>query len=522
MRNNGHVTQHEYLLPAGTTLVSTTDLHSHITYCNAAFVEVSGFGKEELLGQPHNLVRHLDMPAEAFRDMWDTLKAGQPWTALVKNRRKNGDHYWVRANVTPVLEGGRVAGYMSVRTAAGRGEVAAAEALYARMREEAATGRLLHALRQGDLHRAGLGGFIGRLGKPGLGARLGATAMAGTLAVGLSAGLLAQTWPTLGLWAVAAASLLVGAGVSAWLRQQALAPLRVAVATVRRMSAGDLSAVLPADRQDEAGQLARGLTQLNVNLQAIVGDVRREVEGITLASSEIAKGNHDLGTRTESQASNLQQTAASMEEITGTIRQTADTAQAAAQMAGEAADVAARSGQAASDVAERMGEIRQSSSRIAEIIGTIDGISFQTNILALNAAVEAARAGEAGRGFAVVAAEVRALAQRTSAAAREIKLLIEDSSTKVEAGTRLAQATGETTRQTQDAVRRVHALIREISSAAAEQSKGVAQVNTGVSELDSLTQQNAAMVEELAAAASSLHGQAEVVSQTVRIFRTAG
>ena len=179
-----------------------------------------------------------------------------------------------------------------------------------------------------------------------------------------------------------------------------------------------------------------------------------------------------------------------------------------------------RSGQAASDVAQRMGEIRQSSQRIAEIIGTIDGISFQTNILALNAAVEAARAGEAGRGFAVVASEVRALAQRTSSAAREIKVLIEDSSTKIEAGTRLAQATGETTRQTQEAVHRVHALISEISTAAAEQSKGVAQVNAGVSELDGLTQQNAAMVEELAAAASSLHGQAEVVSQAVRIFRT--
>ncbi len=458
------------------------------------------------------------MPAEAYRDMWDTLKAGQPWTAVVTNRRKNGDHYWVRANVTPVLEGGRVTGYMSVRTTPGRDEVAAAEALYARMREEAASGRLVHTLHHGDVQVAGLGAAMGRLLRPGIGARLSALAMAGTLAVGLSAGLLAQ-W---GIWASATASLLVGAAVSAWIRQLALTPLREAVAAARRMSAGDLSGVLVADRQDEVGQLNRSLTQLNVNLQAIVGDVRREVEGITLASSEIAKGNHDLGTRTEAQASNLQQTAASMEEITGTIRQTADTAHAAAQMAGDAAMVAERSGQAANDVAQRMGEIRQSSQRIAEIIGTIDGISFQTNILALNAAVEAARAGEAGRGFAVVASEVRALAQRTSSAAREIKVLIEGSSNKVEAGTRLAEATGETTRQTQDAVRRVHALISEISNATSKQSKGVSQVNAGVTELDSITQQNAAMVEELAAAASSLHVQAEVVSQAVRIFKTAG
>jgi aerotaxis receptor len=516
MRHNGPVTQREYVLPAGTTLVSTTDLQSRITYCNPAFVEVSGFERDELMGQPHNIVRHPDMPAEAYRDLWDSLKAGQPWTALVKNRRKNGDHYWVRANVTPVLEAGRVTGYMSVRTTPGRDEVAAAEALYARMRDEAAAGRLVHRLQCGDLQRAGAGARLSRLVRPGLGARLATTACAGSLCTAMAAVLLAPFSP----WAAAAAGLVIAAGTAAWLRLQALAPLRQAVATVRRMSAGDLSQTLVADRQDEEGQLRRGLSQLNVNLLAIVGDVRREVEGITLASSEIARGNHDLGNRTESQASNLQQTAASMEQITGTIRQTADTAVAAAQMAAEAAAVAERSGEAASDVAGRMGEISASSQRIAEIIGTIDGISFQTNILALNAAVEAARAGEAGRGFAVVAAEVRALAQRTSGAAREIKLLIEDSSTKVEAGTRLARATGETTRQTQDAVRRVHALISEISTAAAEQSKGVAQVNAGVSELDGLTQQNAAMVEELAAAATSLHGQAEVVSQAVRIFRT--
>ena len=517
MRHNGPVSQTEYQLSAGTTLVSTTDLQSHITYCNPAFVEVSGYGRDELIGQPHNLVRHPDMPAEAFRDMWATLKSGQPWTALVKNRRKNGDHYWVRANVTPVLEGGRVTGYMSVRTAPGRQEVAAAEALYARMREEAGAGRLVHTLRQGELEQAGALAAVRRALLPGLGARLGITAMAGTALAAAAASALASV----GLWATLPVGLLIGAATAMWIRQQALHPLQEAIAVVRRMSAGDLSQNLRSSQQDEVGQLARGLTQLNVNLQAIVGDVRREVEGITLASREIANGNHDLGNRTESQASNLQQTAASMEQITGTIRQTADTAGAAAAMAGEAADLAERGGVAARNVAERMGEIRTSSHRIGEIIGVIDGISFQTNILALNAAVEAARAGEAGRGFAVVAAEVRALAQRTSSAAREIKVLIEDASTKIETGTQLADATGITTRQTQEAVQRVHALITEISAATHEQSKGVALVNTGVTELDSLTQQNAAMVEELAAAASSLHSQAETVTQAVRIFGVA-
>ncbi|OYV00933.1 MAG: chemotaxis protein [Burkholderiales bacterium PBB5] len=518
MRHNGPVTQREFQLPEGTTLVSTTDLQSHITYCNPAFVAASGYTLEELVGQPHNLIRHPDMPAEAFRDMWATLKAGLPWTALVKNRRKSGDHYWVRANVTPVLDSGRVTGYMSVRTTPSRQEVAAAEALYARMREEAAHNRQTLSLHQGDLRRSGAMARISDLLRPSLASKLTTASLASTV---LTAAVANYT----GHWGLApslATALVMGVGAAWWTRQMALAPLRDAVAVARRMSAGDLSQSMTASQQDEVGQLARSFTQLNVNLQAIVGDVRREVEGISLASNEIAKGNADLGSRTESQASNLQETAASMEQITGTIRQTADIAHNAANLARDAADVAHRSGDAARDVALRMGEIRQSSHRIAEIIGTIDGISFQTNILALNAAVEAARAGEQGRGFAVVAAEVRALAQRTSAAAREIKVLIEDSTNKVDAGSQLAETTGETTRQTAEAVERVHTLIAEISTAASEQSKGVGQVNEAVADLDNLTQQNAAMVEELAAAASSLNGQAETVSQAVRIFRVGG
>ena len=287
MRHNGPISQQEYLLPAGTTLVSTTDLQSHISYCNPAFVEVSGYTREELLGQPHNLVRHPDMPAEAFRDLWATLQAGEPWTALVKNRRKNGDHYWVRANVTPVLEAGRVAGYMSVRTTPARDEVAQAEALYARMREPSASGQL--SLQRGELRSTGASAALARCLRPGLGTRLMLTAMAGTTV----AALLPLLGLRLGLGSLPALclSLAAGATIALWLRQQALAPLREAIGVARRMSAGDLSQTLRSDRFDEVGQLARGMTQLNVNLQAIVGDVRREVEGITLASREIANGN---------------------------------------------------------------------------------------------------------------------------------------------------------------------------------------------------------------------------------------
>ena len=514
MRSTGTVTQREFVIDDGSTLVSTTDLKSRITYCNPGFVAVSGYERDELLGQPHNLIRHPDMPAEAFRDMWDTLEAGQPWTALVKNRRKNGDHYWVRANVTPVVENGRVTGYMSVRTKPARAEVDAAEALYARMREEASAQRLVTTLQSGEVVMRNASGWMNRNLRPGFGARIGLAAGAAPLLVGAVAVMAgAAALPVSA--AVAVASIATGLMV----RALCVAPLREATATANRMAAGDLSPSAEAGRLDEVGRLMRGLAQLNVNLQAIVGDVRREVEGIHTASHEIASGNHDLSSRTESQASNLQQTAAALEEITATIRQNADAARTAADLAQQATDVARRTGTSAGDAMRRMDEIKQSSGRIVEIIGVIDGISFQTNILALNAAVEAARAGEAGRGFAVVAAEVRQLAQRTSGAAREIKGLIEDSAHKVAAGTKLVGDTGATVQQTLDAVQRVSQLVSDISMASEQQSTGVIQVNAAVANLDTLTQQNAAMVEELSAAASSLSGQAEVVAEAVRIFR---
>ncbi len=516
MRRTGPVTQREYPLDEGATLVSTTDLKSRITYCNPAFVAVSGYERDELIGQPHNLIRHPDMPAEAFRDMWDTLEAGQPWTALVKNRRKNGDHYWVRANVTPVIENGRISGYMSVRTKPGREEVAAAEALYARMRDEAQAGRIVTRLHRAELQPQTVSARLGRLLRLGFAGKVALAASLGPVAVALVAALCGA--PRLPMLAVA---LVAAVASAAWLSRLATQPLRRATDIANRLAAGDLSQHGQASaRCDDVGRLMRGLAQLNVNLQAIVGDVRREVEGIHTATREIAGGNQDLSSRTEAQASNLQQTAAALEQITATIRQNADAARSAADLARQASAVARRGGSAAADATRRMDEIRQSSGRIGEIIGVIDGISFQTNILALNAAVEAARAGEAGRGFAVVAAEVRQLAQRTSAAAREIKSLIEDSAQKVEAGTRLVADTGATVQQTLEAVTRVTQLVADISMASEQQSTGVVQVNAAVANLDTLTQQNAAMVEELAATSGALSGQADVVAEAVRIFRT--
>ncbi len=270
-----------------------------------------------------------------------------------------------------------------------------------------------------------------------------------------------------------------------------------------------------------AGSLMHSLGRLLQSLQGTVRTIQDSAEQVKLAAGEIAQGNLDLSHRTEQAAGNLQHTASSMEQLTATVRQTADSARAAHQIADTAAGVAQRGGSSMSQVVSSMQGIQASSRRITEIIGTIDAIAFQTNILALNAAVEAARAGEQGRGFAVVAGEVRTLAQRSAAAAREIKALIGSSVEQVEAGSRLVQDAGGTMDEIVAGVQRVTQTIGEITLAAGEQSQGLGVVNHSVGELDRMTQQNAALVEQGAAAAAMLHQQAELLAQAVARFQIA-
>ena len=296
-------------------------------------------------------------------------------------------------------------------------------------------------------------------------------------------------------------------------------PLGQAVHTARQVAEGDLTTDITIATRDETGDLMRALKAMNESLVRIVKDVRDGCESIASASSEIAEGNSDLSQRTEQQAASLEETAASMEQLTSTVQQNASNAGEADRLVGQASGVAIRGGEVVDAVVQTMNAISESSHRIAEITGVIDGIAFQTNILALNAAVEAARAGEQGRGFAVVAGEVRALAQRSAVAAKEIKALIDESVTRVESGTRQADEAGSTMRDVVASVRQVATLVREIASASEEQSSGIAQVNQAVSQMDSVTQQNAALVEEAAAAAASMQDQAGRLAQEVRRFK---
>jgi len=513
VRTNLPVTQQEYQFPDNETLLSATDTASHITYANAAFIRTSGFSPDELIGQPHNLVRHPDMPMEAFADMWRSLKRGQSWTALVKNRRKNGDHYWVRANAAPMRRNGQVVGYLSVRTKPARPEVEAAEALYRRFRDGKASGLAFHRgllIRTGWMCWASTLQLLPTAWRVRLPLLLVAAAAAGALAL---TGLPIEAWA--GLGSALGLSLLL----AAWfIEAQITAPLRKIAAVAQQVASGEAGAPLNLNRCDDIGILARSINQAGLNLQSLVADVHEQVSGVQVASHEIATANNDLSSRTEQTASNLEQTAAAMEEQTATVRQNSDTAQQASQLAQNATDVASRGGEAVSDIVSTMALISEASRKIADIISVIDGIAFQTNILALNAAVEAARAGEQGRGFAVVAGEVRSLAGRSAEAAKEIKSLIDDSVSKVDSGSRLVANAGQTMTEVVGQVRRVNDLIAEITAASKEQATGISQVGQAVSQLDEMTQQNAAMVEQSSAAANSMREQAQRLMDAVKVF----
>lgn len=317
-------------------------------------------------------------------------------------------------------------------------------------------------------------------------------------------------------------AILLGTGLAIWLGRNITGPLAYAVNVAKRVAKGDLTTRIEVRSSDETGQLLTALKDMNGSLSDIVTRVRVGTDTITLASREINAGNQDLSSRTEQQASSLEETASSLEELTSTVKQNADHARRASDLAGAASETAARGGAVVAKVVDTMGAINASSRKISDIISVIDGIAFQTNILALNASVEAARAGEQGRGFAVVAGEVRTLAQRSAAAAKEINALISDSVATVEAGSRLVDQAGRTMDEVVSSVRGVTGIVGEIAVACEEQHAGIEQVNQAISQMDQVTQQNATLVEQAAAAADSMNQQANELAALVSTFQTQG
>ena len=501
MRTNLPVNNIETKLRADQYLISKTDKKGRITYANPAFIEISGYTREELIGKPHNLIRHPDMPPAAFQDLWDSLHARRPWLGMVKNRRKDGGYYWVLANAAPIYEHGEVTGYASVRIKPTQEQIDAAQAFYDDIKAGNSRG---YAIRQGRRVRVGWRRVFDaarlpfektlRAGMFRMAALSTATIVAATwfaFAGGIPAAY--QAWVLAGIGVATLANLAYGWRVAL----RVINPLEGASRIARQIAAGNLQINIDADKEGEVGDLYFYLDLMRKSLLGIAHDVHASAHATARMAQVLDASNTHLSARTEDQAASLQQTAASMEELTVTVKQNADNAHLASQLADASMQTAQRGGAVVSDVVATMRDIHGSSRKIGDIVALIEEIAFQTNILALNAAVESARAGQAGKGFAVVAGEVRSLAQKSAQAAKEIKALIDDSVQRMAMGSEQAELAGRTMQDIVESVRRVTDIMSEISVASVQQSSGLEQINQAIAQMDEVTHRNAGLVQDL-------------------------
>jgi aerotaxis receptor len=516
MRTTLHAVDREILLEDGKPLVSTTDLNGRLSYANSTFIELTGISGDELHGRSQAELYHPDMPGEIEADLWRTMRAGEPWRGLVKYRSKGAGFFWAIANFTPVIEKGVTTGFMAVGTKPKREQVAQAEDLYRTLKGANPEGV---AILRGSAAPRGWRKLSTALREITLAQRL--ALCFGSIAA-LAAGLLLHlVLPYADLWLHLQAGAIGLLALYCWrsLHLAIVAPLQASISATRILAGGDLTSRIAVDRRDELGQLQAFIRQLNLNLASIIGDIRGNFALTRSTAGQVRASNTDLAERTEAQAANLVQTSATMARITSTVGHTADNVNEANAVASSACELAERTGAAVGQVVTAMGDISAASAKIVDIISMIDGIAFQTNILSLNAAVEAARAGESGRGFAVVANEVRSLAQRSAAAAKEIKALIDASASKIEAGAGLASHAGQNMDQVIAAIGQVASIMGNISEATREQNSGIGQVNDAIVELDEVTRRNASMVDEAAVSTGVLEMQAQSVARALEVFK---
>ena len=522
MRRNVYVTQREYPLSEGETLLSVTDLKGRIVYANDAFIRVSGFEASELYGKAHSIVRHPDMPAAAFADMWSTIQRGLPWSALVKNRRKNGDHYWVRANASPIRHAGAVVGYLSVRTRPEPREVQQHAALY----EQINAGVRSLGLHRGFPVGRGAVGALQRWWRfRPLAWRVQAV-VAGLWLLG-SAGLwssalqasavpLAQVWPAWLIWSLAC----VASGQ--WLRSRLLMPLAALRGQAQAVASGQQTDARFLQRTDEIGAIGSAVRQTGLNLVSLVGDIQGKSDQVRRCALAVQQGSTELSDRTEAAAASLEQSAQAMQALASAIERSSAQAGEAAARARHGVEMAGQSSRMVVQLDQGMRGVAQTSDQVGQISSLIDGIAFQTNLLALNAAVEAARAGEHGKGFAVVADEVRGLSQRSAHAARQIKALIEASQQQVAQSCAMAREVGEAMLAVQSDMREQLVLAEGMQAASHAQAGGVQQVQAAVQQLEQMTQHNAALARNTIGHAQLLAGQAQALEAAASVFHGNG
>jgi aerotaxis receptor len=524
MRVNKPVFDQETQLKEEDFLISRTDLQGKITYANPAFINISGYSREELIGADHNIVRHPDMPPAAFEDLWATVKKGELWGGVVKNRRKDGGFYWVKANVSPCYQSGKHVGFTSVRVKASISEIAASSAVYASLNANTNKYKIIDGVVIENTLAASIKAAI----PTGIKAKLLLMTSASAALLGLSAVLghvaavvddpssrLDFANAQIGVALLGIVSLIyIGRTVT----KSIIKPIHDCILFSSQLAAGNLSASLEGSANSDLKPVTDILDTIRKSMVSISADIRQNIHQFADSANEIISGNLDLSSRTEEQAAALQQTAASMEEITSTVQQNSGNATHASELTKEASVIVSGSGTIMGKVVNTMTNISQSSKEMSEHIDTIDSIAFQTNILALNASVEAARAGEQGRGFAVVADEVRNLASRSANAAKEIRQLISGSSRQIQEGEQLVKEAEKTIDNAVAAVGKVNDIMGEISSASSEQSIGIGQVNQAVAQMETVTTHNSSLVQNVSAISHRLEHQILDVKNAIAIY----
>jgi len=522
MRKNLPITGIETELLDEQYLISKTDLAGRIIYANPAFVEVSGFSREELIGAPHNIVRHPDMPPEVFADLWHTLKQGRSWVGVVKNRRKDGGFYWVLAHASPIIEQGELTGFASVRVRAKTQDIQAAEQFYQELRAGRNRSRTIRAgqitARSWRRPFAGLRFLAG----PSL---LAAFLRKGLLNLGITGGIITMILNTempQQSMILLASSLGVGTlmilGYQAVLMRRVLGSFKTATHIAQQIAAGNLTVNTRGPAVKQLETLGQNLDLMRKSLMSISTDVDQSCGNNQLVSRKLSDNSALLEARTQEQAASMQETTASMSSFGQAVLQTAENAKASHELASRSADIASRGNEAVQKVSSSMQQILESSQHIGNIVSMINNIAFQTNILSINASIESARAGEAGKGFAVVASAVRSLAQQAAEAADEIKQLVTETQTLSAEGADHAAHAGQTMQEILTSVSEVAGLMGEISAATSEQSIGLGQLTQALKQVDQITSDNAALVHDLSETAQELNQNGAELQEAISVL----